>query len=214
MAKFRDLSGLVVNGITIIEHVGWSTSSKSLWRCKCHCGKEFTPVGANITSGSSLSCGCLMLAAITKHGDYKTAFYQCWQDMRQRCYNPKMDEYHNYGGRGIKVCDEWQQYLNFKNDMFSTYQKGLTLDRINNEGNYEPGNCKWHTMKQQARNTRQNKYFETPYGKITLSELSEITGINRSTLQNRSKTFPLEMLCSPVIKGLSLKDRMSFIDNV
>ncbi len=127
-----------------------------------------------------------------KHGMWGKPIYNRWKHIKQRCYNPKDAAYKNYGGRGIKVCDEWLDkkngFINFYNwAMNNGYRDDLTIDRINNDGNYEPNNCRWVTMKIQANNTRHNKIITFKNETHTLTEWSEILNINLQTLSNRIK---------------------------
>jgi hypothetical protein len=124
---------------------------------------------------------------MTKHGDHKTKFYQVWRDMRHRCSYPLCDEYKNYGGRGITVSTEWENYSVFKNDMFGTYVEGLSIERMDVNGNYEKSNCKWATQKEQNRNQRRNVLINTEWGLITVSEAAERSGLKRSTIQGRMR---------------------------
>jgi hypothetical protein len=121
---------------------------------------------------------------INKH-DIPT--YNVWVGMKSRCYNKNSLKYPSYGARGIKVCDRWKEFNNFYDDMFIGYKKGLTLDRINNNGNYEIENCRWTIPKVQANNTRRNKYIEHNGIKNTLTEWSKILGVSHSFLQRRIK---------------------------
>lgn len=206
MGRIRDLTGQVFREITFISYQGKTSYGHALWLCKCHCGKQFITVGAQVTntSGTTKGCGCVRKIGIIKHGDAGTPFYKCWVDMLHRCNSIKNKHYHNYGGRGIKVCERWFDYLNFKEDMFSSFKTGLSLDRTENSGNYEKSNCRWITMKQQHANTRRNVYIETPNGKITLIELSRKIGINYSTLSFRrryNKNIPYEELTALLHQG-------------
>ena len=124
-----------------------------IYQCQ-YCGKEFEARVADIKSGSTKSCGCQCNRCINPHGYTKHRLYKTWRDMKYRCYNPKAQYYKDYGGRGIKVCDRWMDINNFIEDMYPSYQEGLTLDRIDVDGNYEPDNCRWTTRDIQRQNTR------------------------------------------------------------
>ena len=120
------------------------------------------------------------------HGMSNTKPYHIWRAMKNRCKNASSNRYHVYGGRGIKVCDEWaKSFEAFWRDMGSTYKEGLTLDRIDGNENYCKSNCRWVDQKTQQRNRRNNAVVSTPFGRITIAELSEITGINYQTLESR-----------------------------
>lgn len=132
------------------------------WRCMCECGTIREVCGGSLTSKKSESCGCLHneMRAIgfnKKHGMAKTKIYATWGRIINRCYSKDLSDWPLYGGRGIRVCDRWRySFENFLLDMGNTYKEGLTIDRKNNDGNYEPGNCRWATQKQQQRNRRNN----------------------------------------------------------
>ncbi len=122
--------------------------------------------------------------AKTKHGLSKSRIYRVWAGMRKRCENQRSLPYRDYGGRGIKVCAEWQEFEKFYRDM-GDCPDGLSIDRINNDGDYEPGNCRWADRKTQARNKRHNTKI-TGFGKtMTVSEWSEKTGISAKAILNR-----------------------------
>lgn len=162
---------------------------RRMFLCRCDCGNEVTCSLANLTSGNTSSCGCLKKEFASQnnstHRQSKTRLYRCWLRIRNRCYRESNDNYAYYGGRGIKVCDEWKDsYENFsKWAIENGYKDTLTIDRIDYNGNYEPNNCRWITQKEQTRNTRGNTnvYLEGEgfnMHKFTLSELCEILKVN------------------------------------
>lgn len=115
----------------------------------------------------------------------RTPLYGVWVDIKRRCFNKSRIDYINYGGRGITLCEKWLTFDGFKKDMGNGYKKGLTLDRVDNNGNYEMNNCRWVSRKVQSNNTRRNRYIEYNGITKTLSEWSEYLGIKRSTLGQR-----------------------------
>ena len=125
-----------------------------LYKC-AYCGKEFEAITRDIKSGHTKSCGC-QKGGIT-HGLHNNKFYKTWKNMMGRCYNLKNKHYQSYGGRGILVCIDWQDLANFVSWAESTYIEGMTMDRINNDGNYEPTNIRWADKTTQALNKRTSK---------------------------------------------------------
>jgi hypothetical protein len=133
------------------------------------------------------------------HGMSSHPAWGVWHSMKQRCMDSNHRAYHNYGGRGITVCQEWQEsFENFWSDMGSTYQRGLDLDRIDNNKGYSKENCRWVNRKENNRNRRTNRIIDTPYGRMTVSALAELTMIRENTLLYRlDHDWPTESLCIP-----------------
>lgn len=136
------------------------------WYCKCDCGNTRDVTSSRLRQGISKSCGCFKSDKIrethTKHGLYKSPVYKIWQNMTTRCYNPNTPYYPYYGGRGIGVCGRWlgeNGFQNFYEDIGKYWQKGLTLDRKDTNGHYEPSNCRWATDEEQVQNSRGLGYF-------------------------------------------------------
>lgn len=127
------------------------------WLCQCDCGKQKVVLGDNLRFGRTVSCGCVQkqraVEANTKHGFYHHELFATWKMMWRRCTDEEYKQYKDYGGRGIAVCDRWKSFEHFAQDM-GTRPEGMTLDRKNNDGNYEPGNCRWATRKEQIANQR------------------------------------------------------------
>lgn len=119
------------------------------------------------------------------HGMSHTRIYGQWATMVQRCTNPKIKCWEYYGGRGITIDPKWMQFANFYRDMGSTWKPGLEIDRIDNNKGYGPGNCKWSTRREQQKNMRNNYILDTPWGRMTLSEASERSGLHRTTIRSR-----------------------------
>jgi hypothetical protein len=151
-------------------------------RCKCDCGKITTVMNYNLPNGHTQSCGCYQKqraseASLT-HGKTDTPEFRTWARMKRRCQNPNHDKYRYYGGRGIKVCDRWQSFENFLEDMGEKPEGAYSLDRIDPNGNYEPSNCRWADHYTQTRNTRRNRFITAHGVTMCMSEWEEKTGID------------------------------------
>lgn len=163
------------------------------WDCVCVCGNHRYLTTHEVTTEKRKSCGCkqkeFRVKSATIHGDSHTRLHNTWSGMRARCYTKSDYHYKWYGERGIKMCDEWKDnYVAFKEwALQNGYDENLTIDRIDNDGNYCPENCRWVTMKVQSNNTRRNKFYEAFGEKHTLSEWADIKGASRELLKGRVK---------------------------
>lgn len=146
--------------LTVIERAGSAKSGHAQWLCQCECGNVVTVSSNPLLRGLTNSCGCLHNELLAErnstHGMSKTSEYMAWAHMKNRCYNLKDKKFKDYGGRGITVCNRWLKFENFFADMGKRPSSGHSIDRIENSGNYEPGNCRWATAAEQSRNTRRN----------------------------------------------------------
>src|SRR5690606_24180088 len=197
----KDITGKRSHFLTADAYSG-SVGEKSLWRVRCDCGKTLIMPATEFLKGKWKSCGCkrreLISASRRTHGMSKHPAYAVWRSMIDRCRLPTHQAWKNYGGRGIQVCKAWQTFEGFWADMGPSYRPGLSLDRIDVDGNYAPDNCRWVTTKEQNRNRRTNRYIQTPWGRMTVSEASERSGIGVTTLLYRLDAgVPANLLFQP-----------------
>lgn len=164
MPKLIDRTGQRYGHLTVIERAGNSKSGHTMWLCECDCGKHVKVESYNLATGHTKSCGCLSKECTRErfmtHGyttDGRHPLYRVWQSMKDRCLNPKCTRYEYYGGRGIKICDRWLEFKTFLVDIEDLYKPGLTIDRIDNNGDYEPGNIRWSTSSEQNSNKRMQR---------------------------------------------------------
>lgn len=188
--------------LTAVSFHGLDHRKKSVWAFLCDCGTAVNRPIAGVRCGKTRSCGCLnrevassktaaRALASTKHGQgrrrQKSSEYSTWKEMRQRCGNPKHKRYADYGGRGITVCERWNDFATFFADMGSRPSPEHSLERIDNDGGYSPENCRWATNVEQARNTRANHKVRFRGKEMCLSEACELSGLNHGTVKSRLK---------------------------
>lgn len=208
MPKIRkDLTGLVFGRLTVISYA-FQNGGNFYWNCVCSCGIVCTRVGSNLKRNSK-SCGCLAReltkARNTTHGESHTREFAAWTRMKSRCYNSNNQKvYKNYGGRGITVCDRWlHSYENFLSDMGRMTAEKYTLERVDSNGNYEPGNCKWATMYEQQNNRRDNVRITHEGRTQNLSQWCREFGLNFWTVNRRINKYgfdPVIALTAPIRK--------------
>lgn len=190
MPKLIDLTGQKFGKLTVMGRAPKDNKKGVVkWQCLCDCGSTTIVVSNNLRSEKTKSCGCwkseLCRINSTIHGQSSSPLYACWYNMKSRCERPETKSWKDYGARGISVCDRWQAFENFKDDMLSTYFDGATIERHDVYGNYEPSNCKWIPLSMQPKNTRANVRYPFNGKMLLLSEIAELIGINSRTLHGR-----------------------------
>ena len=181
-----NLVGQLFGRLTAVEDLG-NIEGYRAYRCSCSCGEE-TVVAAYrlLHEKGPRSCGCLQREAVTKHGMEGTSIYSIWQKMKSRCEDPRHNSYPSYGGRGITICERWKNsFQNFFDDMGEPPSDLHTLDRRDNNGNYEPGNCRWATPEEQANNRRNSVYITHDGRTQTLTQWAREYGVHPITLAGR-----------------------------
>lgn len=162
------------------------------YKCHCDCGKDCVVNGRKLRRGHTRSCGCYRLARITKHGGAREGnlhpLYRLWNGMISRCDNERRYGYKYYGGRGITVDPCWRDFRNFVEDMMPTWQKGLSLERKDNDGPYSKDNCKWATMREQHQNKRNNVWLTFQGKRLNVAGWACELGMDSNTLYERLKS--------------------------
>lgn len=187
-----DLKGHRFERLTVIESAG-SFNRKLFWLCRCDCGTRAVVKAVRLRSGHTKSCGCLQVEraaergrANVTHGKARSRTYRIWRALKNRCENPKNPAYKYYGGRGIAVCERWKFFPNFLADMGEP-EDGLSIDRIDSNGPYEPANCRWATATEQSRNTRWNRNITFQDRTLCVSEWAGIFGVTSQIIFSRLK---------------------------
>lgn len=200
----HDLIGQRFTRLTVEQRAENDRRGSARWVCRCDCGQAKITLGVSLLSGKTRSCGCLhreALAGPCRKGQFQaqhgqsgniarrraaTAEYRSWMAMKSRCNNPNATDYHRYGGRGIAVCDRWNSSFEaFVQDMGPRPSLSFSIDRVENDGNYEPGNCRWATPIQQQSNRVDSRFLEVGDERITMAEAARRAGIHPTLLRNR-----------------------------
>lgn len=191
MTLLVDMTGAVLGGIRVLGRAA-PKGGRPTWECSCHCGARFSATGTALRLGKTKECPtCARTSRVrsaTKHGDVGSREYIAYGAMKSRCYDPSNKRYPRYGGRGIAVCGRWlAAYSNFLFDMGRQPSPQHTLERINTDGDYEPSNCRWATLIEQANNRSNNTRIEIEGRTQTLTQWSRETGVNRTVILKRIK---------------------------
>lgn len=188
-----DITGQKFGRLTVLKHTHSNSDKKCCWDCVCECGNMTNVSGKSLRNGNTKSCGCLgreiRIKSNTTHGyctGGKTSEYQIWRSIKERCLNSKNKKYSDYGGRGIIICDRWKDsFQNFIDDMGVRHNKNLSIDRINNNGNYDPTNCKWATWIEQQNNKNNNRILEFNGKSQTVAQWSRELGVPHQRINQR-----------------------------
>ena len=194
MSRFVDLTGKRFGKLTVIKRASdyirpSDNKPRPKYLCKCDCGNYKEILGTSLKNGVTKSCGCLMGHNLKTHSfANKERLYAIWRNIRERCNNKNNSSYKYYGAKGIKYCKEWENYLTFRTWALNNgYGDNLTIDRIDNKGDYEPSNCRWATWICQANNKGNNRKFVLDDKEYTIPQLAKLYNINQATLLSRIK---------------------------
>lgn len=183
MSKFIDITGERYNNLTVIEF----DKKINKWKCKCDCGNITYVSKSNLRGGGVKSCGCLRHKPTHTHNLSHTKIYQIWNGMKNRCYNPNLVDYKNYGARGITVCNEWRNSFEtfYEWAIKNGYKEGLTIERIDNNDGYKPNNCKWITKGEQVNNRRNCCLYTYQDKTQTLAQWCKELNLNYALMHDR-----------------------------
>jgi hypothetical protein len=209
--KAKDLAGQRFGRLVAMGPVGQRKTTEVLWLCQCDCGNQATARASLLANGTTRSCGCLAREGVSgrnrKHGFYGTHIYKVWQGMKGRCSDFDSDHYASYGGRGIRVCAEWvasfQSFYSHVSGLEHFGDDGYTLDRIDVDGHYEPGNVRWATANEQGRNKRSNRLLTYQGRTQPMAAWAEELGIDNGTLFYRlSHGWEVERALATPVRGI------------
>lgn len=211
---FKDLTGKVYGRLAVVSFAGIVSGGMSSWLCRCECGTEKTVRISLLQSGRTKSCGCLQKqsrfthtcthGATAVHSEVRME-YGNWSTMKSRCYNPNSDRFHTHGARGIIVCERWKNSFQYFLDDMGKKPPHMTLERVNNDGNYEPSNCVWATSKQQANNKRTNHKLELNGAVMNVCQWAEKLGIKARTIHSRiMRKWTTERILSTPARAIHL----------
>lgn len=207
MSAFIDLTGKRFGWWRVISFTG-RRKRVSIWKCQCECGKVVHVNGSNLIRGLSVSCGCFreqfQRDCSRFKGDDPTSEYNTWVGMKQRCSNPQNPRYDGYGGRGIKVCSQWMESFDvFLKDMGPKPTPKHSIDRINNEGNYEPSNCRWATNQEQCNNKRTNTLLTFNGRTLNIAQWTKELGFTHDAVivKRMIRGWPIEKVLTIPLNG-------------
>lgn len=190
--RVKIAAGVKVGLLTAILPTRQGKSRKWYWIFRCDCGGQKEILASSVSSGHTRSCGCYRDEHRTrrsrKHGMFGTPTYNCWSSMMARCGNPKAQSFPHYGGRGIKVCGRWRLFVNFFADMGTKPSSVMSIERIDNNGDYEPGNCRWADAVEQHNNTRVNVRLTYNGETQTIAQWARVFGLRTDTLWRRLRS--------------------------
>jgi hypothetical protein len=191
LPRSNDLTGQRFGSLTVLgfSHASADGRGRRYWRCVCDCGNEAAIRGDSLKGGGTVSCGCALMKKLRTHGHAPirkaSPTYRSWNRMRARCLKPTATQWKHYGGRGITVCKRWESFENFLADMGERPSLKHSIDRIDNSGNYEPGNCRWATMQEQCNNRRSSRMIEYDGVTMSLADWARKVGIKYQLLLQR-----------------------------
>ncbi len=200
----NDLTGRKFSRWLVVSHSEYRRPHQ-LWLCRCECGVEKIIQANSLLIGTTKSCGCLRREVNQTlhrtHGSCGSPLYKAWAAMRARCNNVNGAQYKNYGGRGITVCDRWNDFAKFQLDMAPTWSVGMTVERIDVNKGYSPQNCKWIPAHEQSNNRRDTVYVETLEGRMTIRDAARRAGVSRGAMAGRiANQWPIELMLLPATK--------------
>ena len=215
MGQFKDLTGKRFGRLTVLRRDFPDGKTGTFWLCLCDCGNMKSVSAGNLHSGWTKSCGCYKAETSAAHffsqddtRKNNLRLYSIHKSMKQRCLNEKHKCYKNYGGRGITICESWLGENGFKNFVLwaksNGYKDGLTIDRVDTNGNYCPENCRWVTMKENANNKSDNRYIEYNGEVKTMSQWADYCGISQTELKRRLDYLNLPIEAAVSYKGLPM----------
>jgi hypothetical protein len=203
-STWLDLTGERFGMFTVLREAP-RRGPRRVWLCLCDCGAEVEVFQVSLRAGKSQGCGCRRRSSKRRkvHGRSKTAEYGIWRKMLERCHNPNDAAYPNYGGRGITICAQWREsFVRFYHDVGPRPSPRPSLDRIDNDGNYEPRNVRWATSKEQTRNRRGNVYVTHAGITQTVADWALVADLPYSTLRTRIRLgWPMERALTAPVKG-------------
>lgn len=213
MSKPLELApGTVFGHLTVIRRAGSNAEGNSLFEFRCDCGKIAIKLGRHVVRGQTKTCGRSCSVPRPRPSNYLTGLagaaphplYRAWTRMHVRCSNTALPEYVHYGGRGIKVCEAWHEFVEFFADMAPSWEPRKSLERKNNNEDYAPGNCRWASAVEQCNNRRSNRWIATPAGDMTLAQAARHYQVDQTVLRGRINLgWPVEKALRTAVRKRS-----------